>query len=114
MAELLGISIDIKKVDMSRVFVGAKGEYLKLTVSVNDTEDQFGNNVSVWQEQTKEERDAKAQRNFLGNGKILWSGQQQQNQQQSQQQQGGFGQQQQGGFPQQQQQGFGQNPQDRF
>lgn len=85
---------------MNRIYKGAKGEYLNITISVNDQLDQHGNNVSIWQEQTKEERDAKAQKNYLGNGKILWTGQQQQQQQFGQQQQQGFGQPQNNGFQQ--------------
>lgn len=73
MAKLLSLSIDVTKIDKSRLYKGQKGTYLKLTVGINDEPDQFGNNVSSWEEQTKEERDAKAQRNFLGNGKVLFS-----------------------------------------
>ncbi len=73
MSKLLSLSIDVTKIDKSRLYKGAKGTYLKLTVGINDEPDQFGNQVSSWEEQTKEERDAKAQRNFLGNGKVLFS-----------------------------------------
>jgi hypothetical protein len=44
------------------------------SISVNDEDDKFGNNVSLWQSQSKEERESKTNRNFLGNGKSLWSG----------------------------------------
>lgn len=75
MAQLVAVSIDLTKIDKSRIINGAKGgKYVNLTVSVNDEADQYGNNVSIWQSQTKEEREAKASRLFLGNGKSLWSG----------------------------------------
>lgn len=77
MAEILSVSINIDKVDMTKIYNGAKGRYLNLTVAVNDTKDQFDQDVQVWQEQSKEERDAKVDRNFLGGGKKLWTGQQQ-------------------------------------
>lgn len=74
MAKLIALSIDVKKLDKSKLVEGAKGTYANLTVSVNDEEDQYGNNVSIWEGQTKEEREAKAPRNFLGNGKVIWDG----------------------------------------
>ena len=43
-------------------------------MSINDQVDQYGNNVSVWYEQSKEEREAKAERIYLGNGKVVFSG----------------------------------------
>ena len=74
MSKLLSVSIDVTKIDKSELIVGAKGTYLNLTVSLNDTEDKFGNTVSAWQSQSKEQREAKVDRNFLGNGKILFDG----------------------------------------
>jgi hypothetical protein len=74
MAQLLAVSIDLTKIDKSQIVEGKNGgKYVNVTLSVNDTEDQYGNNVSLWQSQSKEEREAKANRNFLGNGKKLWS-----------------------------------------
>jgi hypothetical protein len=73
MAKLIALSIDVSKLDKSKFVKGKKGTYANITISVNDEEDQFGNNVSAWESQTKEERDEKANRNFLGNGKTVWS-----------------------------------------
>lgn len=74
MAQLVAVSIDLTKIDKSRIVKGAKGgKYVNLTLSINDEEDQYGNNVSLWQSQTKEEREAKENRLFLGNGKSLWN-----------------------------------------
>lgn len=75
MGQLLAISIDVTKLDKSKLVKGKKGTYANITVSVNDEDDQFGNNVSIWESQTKEERDDKEDRNFLGNGKVVWSSQ---------------------------------------
>jgi hypothetical protein len=44
-----------------------------ITISVNENVDQFGNNVSAWESQTKEQRDAKAPRNYIGNGTVVFS-----------------------------------------
>jgi len=75
MAQLLSVSIDLAKIEKSKIIEGKNGgKYLNLTVSVNDEDDQFGNNISVWHSQSKEEREAKDNRLFLGNGKKLWDG----------------------------------------
>ena len=72
MSKLMSLSIDVTKIDKTKLFKGKKGNYLKLTVRLSDEADQYGNNLSAWQEQTEEERKAKADRNFLGNGKVFW------------------------------------------
>ena len=70
MATLLGLSIDVTKIDKSKL---VNGKYLNLTVSVQDETNQYGQNVSAYHEQTKEEREAKANRDYLGNGKVFWT-----------------------------------------
>lgn len=73
MAELISISIDLKKIIESKIIQGKKGgKYYNLTVSVNDEADQYGNDVSVYDSQSKEQREAKEPRNYLGNGKVVW------------------------------------------
>jgi hypothetical protein len=47
-------------------------ESVNITISLNDTPDQYGNNASIWISQTKEERDAKAPKVYLGNGKVIY------------------------------------------
>ena len=74
MSKLLSVSIDVTKIDKSELIVGAKGTYLNLTVSLNDEADKFGNTVSAWQSQSKEQRESKVDRNFLGNGKVIFDG----------------------------------------
>jgi len=44
-----------------------------LTVRVNDEVSQFGDNVSVYDPQTAEQRQAKSPRNYVGNGKVTWT-----------------------------------------
>ena len=78
MAKLLNLSIDVKKITKERMYIGQKGTYLKLTVAINDEEDQFGNTVSAWEEQSQEERQAKEPKTYLGQGKIFWSNDNQQ------------------------------------
>jgi hypothetical protein len=73
MAKLIAVSIDVTKLDKSKFVTGKKGTYANLTVSLNDEPDQYNNDVSVWEGQSEEERKNKADRNFLGNGKVVWS-----------------------------------------
>lgn len=49
------------------------GSYKNYTLSLNDETNGYGQNVSVWESQTKEQKDAKAPRNFVGNGKVVWT-----------------------------------------
>ena len=46
--------------------------YYNFTISVQD-ETRYGNNVAFMDSQTKEERDAKVQKTYLGNGKVVWT-----------------------------------------
>jgi hypothetical protein len=81
MSKLLSLSIDVTKINKSELITGEKGTYLNLTVSLNDEADKFGNTVSAWQSQTKEQREAKANRTFLGNGKVIFDSEGKQQQQ---------------------------------
>ncbi len=69
MAKLLTASIDVTKLDKSKLIKGKKGTYANLTIWINDDVDQFGNDVSIQQSLSKEEREAGAPKIYLGNGK---------------------------------------------
>ena len=73
MGALLGISIDVEKLPKEKFVKGKKGTYYNFTVSINDKTNDFGQNVSVFDSQTPEEREAKAPKNWLGNGKVFWN-----------------------------------------
>ena len=64
--------INLKKIDSSRVFKGKKGDYYEFQIIVNDELDQFGNQISIKEALTKEEREAKKQSEFLGNGSVYY------------------------------------------
>ena len=49
------------------------GSYKNYTLSLNDETNGYGQNVSVWESQSKEQQAAKEQRNFVGNGKVVWT-----------------------------------------
>ena len=73
MSTLINLSINLDKIDKSKIITGQKGKYLNLTVSVNDETNQYGQNVSVSHGQTKEEREAKNDKVYLGNGQVVWT-----------------------------------------
>jgi hypothetical protein len=69
MAQLISFYVDFKKIDKSKLKEG-KGYF---TISVNDETDNYGNNAAMFHQQSKEEREAKAQRTYVGNGKVVWT-----------------------------------------
>lgn len=73
MGAIINFSVNLDKLDKSRIIKGKNGNYLNLTLSVNDEVSQYGDNASIFISQTKEERDAKAQRTYVGNGKVAWT-----------------------------------------
>jgi hypothetical protein len=71
--KLISIKVDVTKLDKTKFFKSDKGAvYADLDVWINEDEDEDWKKVSINQSQTKEERDAKAQKTFCGNGKLLF------------------------------------------
>ena len=70
MASLTEISIDVKKIDKTKLH---KGQYLNLTIATRDELSQYGQNASVFYAQSKEEREAKTNKTYIGNGKVVWT-----------------------------------------
>lgn len=60
--------IDVSKIDKSKLFKGEKGNYLDLTIWINDEPDKYGNHLSIQQSTKKEEPKI-----YLGNGKAYES-----------------------------------------
>jgi len=73
MAGIIKASINLNAIDKSKIIEGKKGKYLPITITVNDEPDQFGNQGPVCIEQSKEEREAKTAKVYLGNVKVLWT-----------------------------------------
>ena len=73
MASIIKTSINLNDIPKDKIYVGKKGKYLPITITLNDEPDQFGNQGPVVVEQTKEERDAKAPKTYLGNVKVVWT-----------------------------------------
>ena len=73
MASIIKTSINLSEIPKDKIFVGKKGKYLPITITLNDEPDQFGNQGPVVVEQTKEEREAKTAKTYLGNVKVVWT-----------------------------------------
>jgi hypothetical protein len=72
MSTLITGSIRVDKLPKEKFIKGKDGAvYYNLTISVQD-ETRYGNNVAFLDSQTKEEREAKVPKNYLGNGKVVW------------------------------------------
>jgi hypothetical protein len=70
MSTLINLSIDVTKVTKEAL---AKGKYLNLTISLNDEINQYGQNVAAWEAQSIEDRKEKVERNYVGNGKVIFT-----------------------------------------
>jgi len=67
------VSIDLTKIDKTKIKEHQNGsKYYAMSVIVSDEKDQYGNDVSITQDQTKEEREAKAKKVYLGNGRVVF------------------------------------------
>jgi hypothetical protein len=62
----------IKGLPKEKFIKGKDGAvYYNFTIAVQD-ETRYGNNVAFMDSQTKEEREAKVAKTYLGNGKVVW------------------------------------------
>lgn len=69
--ECLLIPLDQKGLILGSAEKGGR-VYLDMTVGTKDEKDDYGNDASSWISQSKEERDAKEDRTFLGNGRVVF------------------------------------------
>ena len=73
MASIIKASINLNTVPKDKIIIGKKDKYLPITITINDDLDQFGNQGPVCVDQSKEERDAKTAKTYLGNVKVVWT-----------------------------------------
>ena len=73
MASIIATSINLTEIPKDKIIIGKKGKYLPITVTINDDVDQFGNQGPVVVQQSKEEREAKQPKVYLGNCKVVWT-----------------------------------------
>ena len=73
MASLLNVSFDVSSLPKEKFVKAKNGKvYYNFTMAINDAS-KYGNNVSVYDAQTQEEREAKKPKDYLGNGKVFWT-----------------------------------------
>ena len=73
MASIIKASINLSEIPKDKIIPGKKGKYLPITITINDETDQFGNQGPIVVAQTKEERDAKEKKTYLGNVQVVWT-----------------------------------------
>jgi hypothetical protein len=73
MASIIKTSINLSEIPADKIITGKKGKYLPITITINDEVDQFGNQGPIVVAQTKEERDAKEKKTYLGNVQVVWT-----------------------------------------
>jgi len=74
MSALINVSLRVDKLPKEKFVQGKDGAvYYNFTVAVNDESNQWGQNVSLTDSQTKEEREAKKPKSYLGNGTVVWT-----------------------------------------
>ena len=73
MASIIKASINLSEVPKDKIITGEKGKYLPITITLNDEPDQFGNQGPIVVAQTKEERESKQNKTYLGNVQVVWT-----------------------------------------
>jgi DNA-binding protein H-NS len=81
--KIISASIDLSKLDKSKIQKTDKdgkpyknnAQYYNIDIIIKDDKDQYGKDVSITTAQSKEEREAKATKVYIGNGKTVWEGQ---------------------------------------
>ena len=73
MASIIKASINLNEIPKDKIIIGKKGKYLPVTITINDVVDQFGNQGPIVVAQTKEEREAKQAKTYLGNVQVVWT-----------------------------------------
>lgn len=74
MASLNSIYLKAETLETLAKTVKAKGEKgIELTISIQDETNNYGQNLSAFVAQSKEDREAKKKRFYVGNGKCFWT-----------------------------------------
>ena len=73
MAGIIKTSINLSQIPKDKIIAGKKGQYLPITITINDDIDQYGNQGPVTVSQSKEERDSKTEKVYLGNAQVVWT-----------------------------------------
>lgn len=71
--KVINASIDLNKIDKTQIVEGKNGsKYYNVGIIISDEKNQFGQDVSIFDQQSKEDREAKKPKKYIGNGKIVY------------------------------------------
>jgi len=74
MSAIINVSLRVDKLPKEKFVSGKDGAvYYNFTIGINDDVNQFGQNVSLTDSQTQDEREAKKPKSYLGNGTVVWT-----------------------------------------
>ena len=74
MSAIANLNLRVDKLPKENFVKGKDGAvYVNLTLSLNNDSNQYGQNISAFVPQSKEEREAKKNRQYVGNGQIVWT-----------------------------------------
>lgn len=68
----------IKKFDRNGNPFKDGAQFYDVLILIKDEPDKYGNTVSIAEGQSKEQRESKEKKKYLGNGKVIWESQNQQ------------------------------------
>lgn len=69
MSKIINVRLELGKIDKTKIVVGEKGKYLNIIVAERKDIDQYGNTHTVFIQQSKEERESKKDKTYMGSGK---------------------------------------------
>jgi hypothetical protein len=73
MASIIKANLNLAAIPKDKIYKGKKGSYLPITITINDELGNYGDNGPIIVEQSKEEREAKVDKVYLGNVKVVWT-----------------------------------------
>lgn len=69
---LINLSVCLSDIDKTKIKKASNGKlYAGITVRMRKEPDQYGQDVYAYMQQSKEEREAKAEKVYVGNGKRV-------------------------------------------
>jgi len=72
MASIFSASIDLSLIDKSKITEKNGKKYYNIQITLKDEADQYGQILSITENQTQDERTNKVAKKYLGNGKLVF------------------------------------------
>lgn len=71
MSEIISVRINVDKIDKRKIFIGEKGRWLDITIAPRREKGKYGATHTVYHQQTPEEREARDEKVYLGDGRAF-------------------------------------------